>query len=127
VLKGRDLFAFPLNPLARRGSFYAGWDLVRAFCVLMLSRKVDLMVAVGESNIAVILLLRRILRFKPRVVLREVSGWEWPKRDRVADFVRPAVDGVSALTPHQKTGVDTRQALIRAAREAIETRFSDTA
>ena len=89
------------------------------------------MVAVGESNIAVILLLRRILRFKPRVVLREVSGWGWgwgwPKRDRVADFVRPAGDGVSALTPHQKTGVDTRQALIRAAREAIETRFSDTA
>lgn len=95
----------------------------------MLSRKVELMVAVGESNIAVILLLRRILRFKPRVVLREVSGWGWgwPKRDRVADFVRPAVDGVSALTPHQKIGVDTRQALIRAAREAIETRFSDTA
>lgn len=89
------------------------------------------MVAVGESNIAVILLLRRILRFKPRVVLREVSGWGWgwgwPKRDRVADFVRPAGDGVSALTPHQKIGVDTRQALIRAAREAIETRFSDTA
>jgi hypothetical protein len=60
-------------------------------------------VSVGESNVVPILLLARLLRFKPRVVLREISARGWARRDRVVDYVLPRVDRILALTPHQTT------------------------
>jgi glycosyltransferase involved in cell wall biosynthesis len=101
VVKQRRLYGFPANPLARQGTFYAGFDPLRAVCVLLLDRSADVVVSVGESNIALILLLARLLRFKPRIVLREISARGWGRRDRVVDYVLPRVDRVLALTPHQ--------------------------
>jgi glycosyltransferase involved in cell wall biosynthesis len=93
---------FPLNPLARRGTFYAGFDPVRALRVLLFDRDVDVVVAVGESSIFFVLLLARLLRFKPRLLLREISARGWRIRDRVVDSVVSRVDRVLVLTPHQK-------------------------
>jgi glycosyltransferase involved in cell wall biosynthesis len=92
----------PINPLANRGTFFAGFDPVRALRVLFLERDVDIVVSVGESNIVIILLLAKLLRFKPPIVLREISGLGWKKRDRIIDFVLPRVARVLALTPDQK-------------------------
>jgi glycosyltransferase involved in cell wall biosynthesis len=100
-VKERKLNRFPINPLARFGTFYAGFDIVRAICVLLLDRRVDMVVSIGESNIAIILLLRAITRFKPVIVLREISARGWRRRDRIVDFVVPRVDRVLALTRHQ--------------------------
>jgi hypothetical protein len=107
TVSGRPLNGFPLNPLAGRGTFYAGFDPLRALRVLLLDRRVDVIVSVGESNIALILLLARWLRFRPRIVLREISAPGWAKRDRIVGFVMPRVDGVLALTPAQKAWADT--------------------
>jgi glycosyltransferase involved in cell wall biosynthesis len=107
VLRERRLNGFPLNPLARMGTFYAGFDPVRALTVLLCDRRADLVLSIGESNITLILLLRRMFAFRPRVVLREVASRGWSKRDRVNDFVLPRVDCVQAITPHQKAWIET--------------------
>jgi glycosyltransferase involved in cell wall biosynthesis len=103
----RDLHSFPLNLLANKGSFLAGLDPLRALKVLLFDRHADVIVSVFESNIFFILLLGRFFRFKPKVVLWEVSGRGWPKRDKVLDYVLPRVDHVLVLTKHQKKQVDS--------------------
>ena len=67
----------------------------------MLHRDADFIISVGESSIVVILLLTKLFRFKPLILLREISGQGWTKRDRIVRFVLARVDGVLALTPHQ--------------------------
>lgn len=103
----RDLHSFPLNPLAKKGSFLAGLDPLRALKVLLFDRHADVIVSVFESNVFFILLLGRFFRFKPKVVLWEVSGRGWPKRDKVLDYVLPRVDHVLVLTEDQKKQVDS--------------------
>ncbi len=110
TVQSSPLSRFPLNPLARRGTFYAGFDPIRALRVLIWHRKADFIVSVGESNVVIILLLARLFRFKPPILLREISGLGWAKRDRIVRFVLARVDGVLALTPHQ---VRMAQALYR--------------
>ena len=95
------LNGLPLNPLAGRGTFYAGFDVVRALRVLLFRRDVDVVVSIGESNIAIILLLAKLLRFRPPIVLREISARGWARRDRIVDYVLPRVARVMTLTPHQ--------------------------
>lgn len=63
-----------------------------------------------DDHLVVILLLARLFRFKPAILLREISGQGWARRDRILRFVLTRVDGVLALTPHQVTVV---QALYR--------------
>jgi glycosyltransferase involved in cell wall biosynthesis len=101
----RRLNGFPLNWLAGRGTFYAGFDPFRALCVLLLDRDIDIVVSIGESNVAIIVLLARLLRFKPRIVLREISAPGWAARDRVVGYVLPRVDRVLLLTSHQMAWV----------------------
>src|SRR5690242_10070022 len=47
----RDLHPYPLNPLAKKGSFFAGLDPLRALKVLLFDRDADVIVSVFESNI----------------------------------------------------------------------------
>ena len=96
-----DLSRFPFNPLARKGTFYAGFDPLRALRILVLHRDADFIIPVGESSIVIVLLLAKLFRFKPLILLREISGQGWTKRDRIVRFVLARVDGVLALTPHQ--------------------------
>jgi glycosyltransferase involved in cell wall biosynthesis len=106
IVKRRELNGIKLNPLAKCGTFYAGFDVVRATLVLLWDRKADVIVSVGESNIVLILLLGRLLRFKPRIVLREVSHPGWTMRDKVVAFVLPKVDLVLTLTQHHTAWVE---------------------
>ncbi len=107
----RDLHAFPWNPLVKKGSLLAGLDLLRALKVLLFDRKADVIVSVFESNVFFILLLRKIFRFKPNIVLWEVSGRGWAKRDKILDFVVPRVDHVFVLTEDQRRKVEAQYAL----------------
>jgi len=103
----RDLHSFPFNPLAKKGSFLAGLDPLRALKVLVFDRKADVIVSVFESNIFFVLLLKKLFFFKPKIVLWEVSGRGWAKRDKVLDFVLPRVDHVLVLTQDQKKEVES--------------------
>lgn len=98
----RDLNLLPWNPLARRGSFWAGFDPLRALRVLLLDRDADVVVSVFESNAFLILLLARLLRFKPRIVMWEVSATGWARRDRIVDYVGRRAHRVFVLTSHQQ-------------------------
>jgi glycosyltransferase involved in cell wall biosynthesis len=101
-VRERRLHGFPLNPLAGRGTFYAGFDPARALRVLLAERDADVVVSVGESNIALLLAAARTLRFRPRIVLREISAPGWARRDRIVKYVVPRVDGILTLTRHQQ-------------------------
>jgi len=107
----RDLHAFPWNPLVNKGSLLAGLDLLRAVKVLLFDRKADVIVSVFESNVFFVLMLRRLFRFKPKIVLWEVSGRGWPKRDKILDYVVPRVDQVFVLTEDQRTTVEAQYRL----------------
>jgi len=102
----RDLHIYPFNPLAKKGTFFAGFDPLRALKVLLFDRDADVIVSVFESNVFFILLLRKLFFFKPKVVLWEVSGRGWAKRDQVLDFVVPRADRLFLLTQDQKRIAD---------------------
>lgn len=106
LTSGCDLFRFPLNPLAGKGPFYAGFDPLRALRVLLFHRKHDVVICTFESGLLVVLALAKLFRFKPKIVMWEVSARGWPKRDKVLDFVVPRVDHVLVLTRHQKMRVE---------------------
>lgn len=98
----RDRGLFPLNPFARSHVLFAGIDPLRALRVLLFDRNVDAVLCVFESTALVILALRRWFRFRPPVLLLEVSPRGWRTRDRILDFVMPRVDHVLTLTEHSK-------------------------
>ena len=107
TVRYRRLNRVPLNPMAGRGTFYAGFDLLRALRVLLFDRDADVVFSVGESNLVAVLLLAPLLRFRVPTVLREVSARGWRRRDRVVDFVVPRVTQLDVLTPHQKRRLPT--------------------
>ena len=111
LCRERDLHSFPWNPLVKKGSLLAGLDLLRALKVLLFDRKADVIVSVFESNVFFILLLRKLFRFRPRIVLWEVSGRGWPKRDWILDYVVPRVDHVLVLTEDQRAKVEAQYQL----------------
>jgi len=115
VTRERDLHAFPWNPLANKGTLWAGLDLLRALKVLLFDRKADVIVSVFESNVLFVLLLRRLFFFKPKIVLWEVSGRGWAKRDKILDYVVPRVDQVLVLTEDQRIKVEAQYRLQRPA------------
>lgn len=117
----RDRNNWLVNPWARSHILFAGIDVVRALRVLILDRKVDAVVCVFENTALVIVALRRLFRFKPPVLLYEVSarGWRW--WDWMLDFVMPRVDVVLTLTRHSRQYAERNY---RLKRPAIVTGYS---
>jgi glycosyltransferase involved in cell wall biosynthesis len=117
----RDRNNFPVNPWARSNTLFAGIDVVRALRVLLFDRNVDAVLCVFESTALVIVMLRGIFRFKPPVLLYEISsrGWRW--RDLILDVVVPRIDQVLTLTEHSKQYAER---CYRLRRPAIATGYS---
>ena len=114
----RDLHRFPLNPLAGRGTFYAGLDPIRALSVLLFERRIDLICCGYESGILLVLLLRRLFFYRTKIVMFDVCARGWRIRDWALDFVMPRLDGVLTLTDHQRIEADRTYRLKRPA-EAV--------
>jgi len=111
----RDRNNFPINPWANSGVFLAGIDLVRALRILMFDRKVDAVLCVFENTALVLVALRWIFRFRPPILLYEVSSRGWRPRDMALDFVLPRVEQVLTLTEHSKRYVERCYSLKRPA------------
>jgi glycosyltransferase involved in cell wall biosynthesis len=109
----RDRTRFPWNPLARRHVFYAGLDPLRALRILCFDRHVDLVLCVFENTAFLLLLLRRLFRFRPPIAILEISPRGWRPRDLVLDWVVPHADLVIALTRAQARYVETTWRLKR--------------
>lgn len=102
-----DLNPFPLNPLAGMPVFYAGLDLARALRILLFERQADIVMCIFENTAFFLVLLRALFRFKPRILLLEVSARGWKPRDIILDFVVPRVDHIIALTEHSRAYVES--------------------
>jgi glycosyltransferase involved in cell wall biosynthesis len=85
-------YDWPWNPLANKHNAYLGLDPLRALKVLLTRRDAALVCAHMESAV-ILLLLRRIVRFRPPIVIWEVP-WSpgWAFRDRVSRLAVPRAD-----------------------------------
>ena len=75
-------YGFPFNPGARMHNAYLGLDPLRVLRVLLTRRRAALVCAHMESAV-LLLLLRRIFRFRPPIIVWEVPfspGWNYRTR-----------------------------------------------
>ncbi len=100
---------WPWNPFAGRHPLFMGIDPLRALRVLFRRRDADLVLACFESPTVVLLLLRRLFRFRPPIVIVDIGlGGEWPIRRRILNFVVPRLDGIIVLSENQVTYIHER-------------------
>lgn len=92
----------PWNPFAN--PFLRGIDPLRTLRVLLTCRKADAVVSVFESNALLLLLLRGLLLFHPRVILWDASvGNPWRVLRFIQKIVFPRYDGFMMLTSSQES------------------------
>ncbi|GGF10763.1 hypothetical protein GCM10011611_15440 [Aliidongia dinghuensis] len=104
-----DPFDWPWNPFAGGHTLFRALDPLRALRILLFERRVDVVVAYFESSALLVLLLRRLFRFKGRVVIHDVGLTEaWRLRERLLDFVIPRADGLVLLGSNQVAYVEKR-------------------
>ena len=97
-----DPTPLPLNPFAGRHSLYQSLDPYRALKVLLARRRVDLVIVANDGGALFLVLLRRLCRFKPPIVIWDLCPTpDWRVRDRLQDYVVPRVDGVLAIHSSQ--------------------------
>jgi glycosyltransferase involved in cell wall biosynthesis len=88
----------PLNPMAGRHSFYQSIDPYRALKTLFLRRNYDLVIVGQDGGAAILVMLRRLARFKPPILIWDLSpAARWPLRQRIQDFILPRIDGILAV------------------------------
>jgi glycosyltransferase involved in cell wall biosynthesis len=98
-----DPYPPPRNPWGRSHPLYAGLDPLRTLRVLLRHRRADGVVSVFESGSLFLLLLRRLFRFRPPVMLWDVSEDDgWRPRRLILDLVMPRMDKLLALTWQQQ-------------------------
>lgn len=97
-----DVHGFPLNPLAGRPSLFASIDPWRAFKILFAYRKAGIVLSYYQSGVLLILALRRILRFKPAVVIVDIGDdTGWRIRARIVKFCIRRADAVFTFSRWQ--------------------------
>jgi len=109
-----DVHAWPLNPLAGRPSLFASIDPLRAADVLVRRRRAKAVVSYYQSGVLVVLALRRLLGFKPLVVIADIGDdHNWPTRERIVRYCIRRADAVFTFNSRQaqhlkkKYAVDT--------------------
>ena len=96
-----DTFGLPWNPAARAHPLLHALDPLRALRVLLLLRRCEVVLCNFESSALVVLMLRRLLRFRGKVVVMDVGGLGWRLRRLVLDRVVPRADALLVYTEHQ--------------------------
>jgi glycosyltransferase involved in cell wall biosynthesis len=93
----------PWNPFGGSNPVLCALDPLRALRVLLRHRDADVIVSVFESNALVILLLRTILRFRPKIILWDASvGTSWKVLRVIQKLTLPRYDGFMMLTGAQE-------------------------
>ena len=97
-----DPTPWPLNPFAGRHPFFQSLDPYRSLKVLLCRRNYDLLVSGGEGSAIILVLLRRLFRFKTPIIVWDISpATRWRLRKRLQDYVLPRVDAILALNSRQ--------------------------
>lgn len=93
----------PWNLLDRGNPFWRGLDPIRALRVLLGQRDADVVISVFEGSGLLVLLLRRLFFFKPKVLLWDASpGNPWRVLQWAQKLGLPRYDGLMMLTRSQK-------------------------
>ncbi len=83
-------FAFPWNPLARKGTLMAGLDPLRTIKILFNYRSFDAIISIAISSCFFFMLLKKIFNLrKPVVVIDPALGDGYPTRKKIQDQVLP--------------------------------------
>ena len=93
---------WPLNPLAGRHPLYQSLDPWRSLKILLCSRHYDLVITANEGAAILLILLRRLFRFRPPVLVWDISpATTWRLRSWLQDYVLPRVDGIIVIGSNQ--------------------------
>lgn len=89
-------------PVLRRHTVYRGVDPIRALKILFFRRNVDMIVGVFESSLLVVSLLRRLMFFKPKLVMWDITPDEvWRPRKWLQNIAVPRLDHLLVLSQNQ--------------------------
>ena len=103
-----DPLPFPWNPLGGRHPLLQGIDPLRALRVLLCHRRVDAVIAVFEGPAVLPALLRRLFRFRPRLLMWDLTLTDWRLRQRIQDLVIPRLDEILVLGSNQVADIAAR-------------------
>ena len=104
-----DPYRFPLNPLAGRHPLLQSLDPLRTLQVLWVGRRYDIVISGNDGPAVLLVLLRRLFRFKVPVVIWDISPAElWRGRAWLQDITVPKIDGILAVPSIQQAYVSQR-------------------
>lgn len=97
-----DVHAKPWNPLAGRPSLFSSIDPLRACDVLFRHRKALTIISYYQSGVLLVLALRRLLGFKPKVAIIDIGDdVGWRVRARIVEFCIARADAVFTFASEQ--------------------------
>lgn len=97
-----DVHTKPWNPLAGRPSLFSSIDPLRACDVLFRHRKALAIISYYQSGVLLVLALRRLLGFKPKVAIVDIGDdVGWRVRARIVEFCIARADAVFTFASEQ--------------------------
>ncbi len=97
-----DVNEWPRNPFAGKPSLYSSIDPWRAMRILFGKRRAFAVLSYYQSGVLLVLALRRLLGFKPLVVIVDIAQDEgWRVRTRIVRFCLARADAVFAFASAQ--------------------------
>jgi glycosyltransferase involved in cell wall biosynthesis len=98
-----DPYSGILNPLAKYGVVFGAMDPIRSLQVLWRFRSHDMIISVFESGSLLILLLRKLFRFRVKVAIWDVSLTEnWKIKETISALTIPRADAIFVLATTQE-------------------------
>jgi glycosyltransferase involved in cell wall biosynthesis len=97
-----DVHAAPLNPLAGKASLFSSIDPLRALNVLTRHRRAAAVVSYYQSGALLILALRRLFGFKPKVAIVDIGNdVGWRIRTEIVKFCIGRTDALFTFSSQQ--------------------------
>jgi glycosyltransferase involved in cell wall biosynthesis len=97
-----DVNEAPLNPFAGRPSLFSAIDPLRALRILLARRRAFAVLSYYQSGVLIVLALRRLLGFKPLVVIVDIGQDEgWRIRTQIVRFCLARADAVFTFASAQ--------------------------
>lgn len=121
-----DVHDRPWNPLAGRPSLFSSIDPLRAAHVLFGRRRARAVISYYQSGVLIVLALRRVLGFRPAVVIIDIGDDEgWRVRTRIVSFCIARADAVFTFASDQAAylAAKYRTNAIRFLRQQTDTEF----
>jgi glycosyltransferase involved in cell wall biosynthesis len=121
-----DVHAKPWNPLAGRPSLFSSIDPLRACDVLFRHRRALAIISYYQSGVLLVLALRRLLGFKPKVAIIDIGDdVGWRVRARIVEYCIARADAVFTFASEQASYLRRKYgtANVHFLRQQVDTTF----